>query len=180
MFKLIQTKYEFTDYQIAQLKFFFLTVAAEASKLLIMGFIFRENLLLYIWSIFILQLVRSACGGLHCKTYWGCFFLSLIYMFLAIEILPQIYMVKFLQMLFLLVCIVVTYHVGPITSAKHPTLSDEVCHKLKIKFYSVIFVFYILLFVMPENRYVTTGFWVIILNTLQLITAKILVKGGPS
>lgn len=177
MLELIQTKYEFTDFQIAQLRYFFLTVFGELSKLILMGFLFREKIGLYIWAVILLRLTRSASGGLHCKTYWGCFFLSLLYMFSAIELLPLLPVNKFWQMTGLFICIMVSHHIGPITSAKHPALSGEVQMKLRMKLVTVIFIFYIFLYIMPQNRYMTVGFWVIILNTLQLIIAKIKIKG---
>lgn len=177
MLVLIQKKYGFTDFQIAQLRYFFLTVFGELSKLIIMGFLFREKIGLFIWAVFILRLTRSASGGLHCKTYWGCFFLSLLYMFSAIELLPLVPVNKFQQMSGLLICIVLSHHIGPITSALHPVLSDEISLKLKNKLIIVIFIFYLLLFIMPQNPYMTVGFWVIILNTLQLTVAKLFIKG---
>lgn len=177
MLDFIQMKYGFTDYQTAQLRYFFLTVFGELSKLIIMSFLFREKIGLFIWAVFILRLTRSASGGLHCKTYWGCFFLSLIYMFLAIELLPLLPVNKFCQMVGLFICIVLSHHIGPITSSLHPVLSEEVSAKLKNKLVTVIFIFYIILFIMPQNQYMTVGFWVIILNTLQLTVAKLIIKG---
>ncbi len=177
---IIQTKYGFTDFQIAQLRYFFLTVSGEISKLVILWFLFREKTELFIFAVLILRLTRSASGGLHCKTYWGCFFLSFLYMLCAIELLPLLPVKKFWQMTGLIFCIVISYQIGPVTSALHPVLSGEVRSKLKNKLVIVIFIFYIFLFIMPENQYITVGFWVIILNTLQLIIAKLLIKGGTS
>lgn len=177
MLEFIQKKYKFTDFQTAQLRYFFLTVFGELSKLIIMGFLFREKLALFIWAVFILRLTRSASGGLHCKTYWGCFLLSLLYMFSAIELLPLVPVDKFWQMAGLLICIIVSHHIGPVTSALHPVLSEEVSTKLKYKLVTVIFIFYLLLFIMPQNPYMTVGFWVIILNTMQLTVAKFTIKG---
>lgn len=178
MLDLIKKTYGFTDYQIAQLKYFFLTIFSELSKLFLISLCFLDNIVLFIWTIIIFQIVRSSIGGLHCKTYWGCFFVSLGYMILAIRILPLIPVDKLLQMLTLLLCIIVTYHIGPLTSVFHPTLSEEVCKRLKNKVFMTIFIFLIILYILPENPYMTTGYWVIILNTCQLVLAKILKKEG--
>ncbi|MCM1466745.1 MAG: accessory gene regulator B family protein [Alistipes sp.] len=186
MMKYIQEKFEFTDYQMAQLRYFFLTFFGELSKLLILGFLFRKNLPVFIWAVFILHLTRSSLGGIHCKTYWGCFLMSLIYLTLAIEILPRIPVNKFYQMAGLLVCIVLSHHIGPVTSRLHPVLPERVCSRLKIKIITILFIYYILLYIMPESQYITVGFWVIILNTLQLTIARMMkpselqVKGGAT
>lgn len=176
MLKLIQQKYEFSDYQIAVLKFFLLRFSAEVSKLLIIGALFIDNIPLYLFAIVLLQLLRSSSGGLHCKTYWGCFLLSLIFMILAIEFLPQYRISKFFQLIILLVCIMLSHYIGPVTSDLHPVLSQEICEKLKLKNFFVIFIFSVFLFIVPDNQYLTTGFWVIILNTIQLVLAKIFKK----
>ncbi len=176
MFKIIQAKYDFTDYQMAQLRYFFLTITAEISKLLIMGIYFRNDFPIYIGAIMLLHLLRSSSGGIHCKTYWGCFFLSFIFMFLAIDVLPHFSVNRFFQLVALLICIMLSHHIGPITSKLHPVLSEQMCQKLKLKNFFVIFIFAIFLFIIPANRFLCTGFWIIILNTLQLTIAKICTK----
>ncbi len=178
MLELIKKNYGFTDYQIAQLKFFFLTLFSEISKLLLISLCFLDDIPLFICTLFIFQILRSSCGGLHCKTYLGCFAVSLGYMIFAIRILPLIPMDKLFQMITLLLCIIITYHIGPLTSVFHPTLSESVCSHLKNKVFMIIFVFLIILYILPENAYTTTGYWVIILNTCQLLLAKILKKEG--
>ena len=70
MHNFFKQQYGFSDYQIAQLAFTAKTVGAEISKLLIMGFIFKDNLDLYIFAVIIMMLMRSSTGGLHCRTYW--------------------------------------------------------------------------------------------------------------
>lgn len=184
MLDYIQKKFDFSDYQTAQLRYFFLTFFGELSKLVMLGFLFRKNLSLFIWAVFILHLIRSSLGGIHCKTYWGCFLMSLAYLILAIEILPHLPVNKFLQMAALIACIMLSHHIGPVTSKLHPVLSERVCAKLKIKVSVVLFIYYILLYIMPENQYVTVGFWVIILSIMQLVvakltqTSKLQLKGG--
>lgn len=81
-------------------------------------------------------------------------------------------------MFILLMCIVITYHIGPVTSSFRPTPSESVCKRQKNKLFMIIFLFLITLYILPENPYITTGYWVIILNTCQLLLAKILKKEG--
>ena len=104
MHDFLKEQYEFSDYQIAQLKYFFKTVTAEFSKLAIMAFLFRDKIGLYFFAITVMLLLRTSTGGLHCKTYWGCFGVSLGYMVLSIEILPLLTVNKLLQLVLLFIC----------------------------------------------------------------------------
>lgn len=167
MYKKIQELYNFSDYQIAQLRFTFMTIFAELSKFLIFALIFRNQLPLYLWAVLILQLTRSTSGGLHFNTYISCFIASLIFLTLGISILPQINLSKFVQMILLLLCIVCSYLIGPVTSKKHIELTMHTKHKLKTQLFIRLFIYMLLLYVMPQNSYIDTGFWIIILNTLQ-------------
>ena len=178
MHNFLKQQYGFSDYQIAQLAFTAKTVGAEISKLLIMGFIFKDNLDLYIFAVIIMMLMRSSTGGLHCRTYWGCFFVSLAYMFLALSVMPLIPVNKLLQMILLFLCILCNYYIGPVTSAVHRPLSERVTKRVKLQSFVIIFFYLSLTFIVPENPYITVGFWVIILHTLQLSAAKILKMKG--
>lgn len=177
MHDFLKEQYEFSDYQIAQLKYLFKTVAAEFSKLAIMAFLFRDKLGLYFFAVTVMLLLRTSTGGLHCKTYWGCFAVSLGYMFLSIEILPLIAINKLLQLILLFVCMLLNYYIGPVTSAVRKPLQARVIKRVRIQAFLIIFFYLTLTYILPETPYVTAGFWVVILHTVQLIAAKILKKG---
>lgn len=173
MLELIGKKYDFSKYQIAQLRFFFLSAFSEISKLLMIGLFFLDDLPLFFWTIVLFQVFRSSCGGLHLKTYWSCFFVSLAYMVTVIRILPLIPVGILFQTVTLLLCIVISYKIGPLTSVLHPVLSDSVNKRLKNRVFVFIVIYLIILYMIPQNPYLIVGYWVIILNTLQLIVAKI-------
>ena len=71
------------------------------------------------------------------------------------------------------------YYVGPVTSAVHLPLKNGVVKRVKIQAFLFIFFFIVLTYIVPENPYITVGFWVIILHTLQLVVARIIKKGEP-
>lgn len=177
MHELLKKEYGFSDYQIAQLKYLFKTITAEVSKLAIMAFIFRNKIGLYFFAVTIMLLLRTATGGLHCKTYWGCFAVSLGYMFLSIEVLPLITVNKLLQLILLFVCMLLNYYIGPVTSSVRPPLREHVFKRVRIQAFLIIFFYLTLTYILPETPYITAGFWVVILHTVQLIAAKILKKG---
>ncbi len=82
-------------------------------------------------------------------------------------------------MIFLFVCMLCNYFVGPVTSTVHVALSEQHVSKVRMQAFVFIFFYIVALYIVPENAYMTVGFWVIILHTLQLIAARILKKGEP-
>lgn len=179
MQEFLKRQYQFSDFQIAQLQFFVKTISSELSKFLIMGFIFRDRLGLYLFAMAVMLPLRIAVGGLHCKTYISCFLVSFSYAFLSLIVLPMIPVNKLYQMIFLFACMLCNYFVGPVTSAVHVALSEQHVSKVRTQAFVFIFFYIVALYIVPENAYMTVGFWVIILHTLQLIAARILKKGEP-
>lgn len=177
MHDFLKNEYGFSDYQIAQLKYLFKTIASEFSKLAIMAIIFRNKIGLYVFAVTVMLLLRTATGGLHCKTYLGCFAVSLGYMFLSIEVLPLITVNKLLQLILLFICMLLNYYIGPVTSSVRPPLREHVFKRVRIQAFLIIFFYLTLTYILPETPYITAGFWVVILHTAQLIVAKILKKG---
>lgn len=173
MSKFLKEHYQFTDLQIAQLQYTWKTFASEFSKLLIMGLLFRHDLGKYIFSVIIMLLLRTSTGGLHCKKYITCFLVSFSYMFLSLMVLPMVPVNKVFQMILLFVCMVCNYYVGPVTSAVHRPLSTGCVKRVRVQAFLIIFFYLTLMYIVPENSYFTCGFWVIILNTLQLVAAKV-------
>lgn len=169
----LKDTYSLSNYQISQIFFLFKTLASELSKIIIMGFIFHKQLALYFVALFIMLFVRSTMGGLHFYTYWSCLGASIIYLGLAIFILPFIAIPKYLQLAALLLCILVCNYIGPITSKYRPAECQKNFQKCKNFICLFIFVFALITYIMPESRYLTVSFWVIILHSLQLIVAKI-------
>ncbi|MCI9204141.1 MAG: hypothetical protein HFI98_11330 [Lachnospiraceae bacterium] len=179
MEKFLKKYYQFDDYQVALLQFIGKTFLSESSKLLIMGIIFRDRLDLYAVAITVMIFLRTATGGLHCKRYVSCLLASFTYVFLSIRILPLIPVNKVFQLILLFICMLSTYFVGPVTSTVHLPLKDGLVKRVKVQAFLFIFFFIVLTYIVPENPYITVGFWVIILHTLQLGAARIIKKGDP-
>ena len=81
-------------------------------------------------------------------------------------------------MILLILCAVIDYNIGPVTSDVHLPLTEKVKQRGRICTVITISLFFILMYIIPENLYAITGFWIIISHTLQLIVAKIRKKGG--
>lgn len=173
MFDYIKKHFNYTNYQIAQLRYAFVVCAAEISKAIIIGVFYLDRIPLFLWTLLIFQLMRQATGGLHCKTYLSCLAVSFIFIVLSIDILPLFSVSRLLQLVLLFACIIISHCIGPVISDIHIPLSQEAISKAKLRLITIIFIYMVLLFIMPRNIYITVGFWVIILNTLQLIVARI-------
>lgn len=177
----LKSTYELSNYQIAQIFFLFKTIFSEVSKILIMGFLFHEKLPLYIFALFVLIFLRSFMGGIHFYTYLKCLVGSALYLGFSIYILPNIPIELYLQIILLLLSILICNYIGPVTSIYRPESCKRhfaLCKKLATTF---ILLYILILYIMPENNpYLCVGFWVIMLHSLQLIIAKIRMKGGES
>lgn len=177
MKELLKSTYQYTDYQIAQLNFLAKTLLSEISKIFIIGLFFRKELPFFLISMLILALLRTSTGGLHCKTYLSCLIASWFYIVFTFKILPLIPIAQAPAMILLVICAVVDYKIGPVTSDVHMPLSEASKQKCRIYTTTTILFFFVLMYIIPENLYSITGFWIIISHTLQLIAAKIRKKG---
>lgn len=174
----LKEKYHLSNYQIAQIAFLFKTLLSELSKMLIMGIIFHNQLTLYLFALFVMLFLRCSTGGLHFYTYWGCLACSITYIALVLWILPAITFPNYVKLLLLLICILICNSIGPVVSKYRPTPSKEIYTRGKNTTCMFIFIYSLALFIIPENTYLTAGFWTIILHSLQLVVAKIQKKGG--
>ena len=175
---------KYTRYQVQKIMYVIKTLSADISKVILLGIIFRNHFLSYIVAMTVLFLLRSFSGGIHNNTYIGCFMSTLIYFLLSIIILPKITISFSIKVLLLTACIVLCEWIGPITSKHRPPLSQAkiaICKSITV---TNIFLFILIGNIIPNSPYITVGFWVIILHTLQLIVAKLMIaakskkKGG--
>lgn len=175
----LKKNYDLSNYQIAQISFFFKTILSEVSKILIMGFLFHSRLPLYIFALFIMIVLRSFMGGLHFYTYLRCLSSSVIYLGLAVYVLPHLSISPCPQFILLLLSILVCTYIGPITSKYRPESCKRHFTKYKRLAIGFILLYTLILYITPGNNpYLYVGFWVIMLHSLQLIIAKIQTKGG--
>lgn len=166
-----------SNYQIAQLGFLAKTMLSEISKLILMGLLFYRHLSAFFFALFIMLFLRSSTGGLHFYTYISCLLTSILYLWLAIIALPKLYLSSYIKNLLLLAAILICYFVGPVVSKYRPLPSPQHFRRCRNISCCFMFLFSLLLYIMPDNPYMITGFWIIILHSLQLFAAKIRMKG---
>jgi len=172
----LRTTYNYSDYDIRLFKYYIKCILYDLSKLIPLGLFFFAlgHALEYVIAVIILLLVRTSTGGLHFKRYISCFTFTAIFFVTSIIILPKIDINSNLMLILLLICMIITNYIGPIVSCYRETPSGILIRKSKRNSTIIIFIYCILLFIIPNNHYITIGFWVIILQTLQLSFAYIL------
>lgn len=178
--KYLREKHHLSNYEIAQIEFLFKTVSSELSKMIIMGILFHKYLGLYLFALCVMLYLRSTTGGVHFYTYIGCLTASILYIGLAAILLRNIVLPVYLQLISLFLCILTCYWVGPMVSKyrqEPPPQKFRQCRNITC---TGIFIYALITYIIPENQFITVGFWIIILHSLQLLTAKIRKKGGTT
>lgn len=174
----LQTNFNYTDYQIAQIRYTVVSLLSEISKLILMGlfFAYTGHFLQYLVSVTVLSALRTCTGGLHFKHYTSCLAVSFVLIYLSVSQLPYIPMIRSLYFLCLLTCVLINYRYAPIVSCYRPTPSGVRIQKSKQQSFLIITAYALILFVLPITPYLITGFWIIMLQSLQLIIAKFIKK----
>lgn len=124
--------------------------------------------------------LRTFSGGLHFYTYKRCLLASTIYMGIIISIFSKILLPLYVRLLLLTMCIISCYTIGPVLSkyrTHFPKKQLYICRNITCL---TIFVYALILYIIPENPYLTAGFWMIILHSFQLFVAEIRKKGEPT
>lgn len=171
----LQKTYGYTDFQIGQIRYVIMSLLSEFSKLFIMGIFFYSTHMFgeYITAAFILCMIRTGAGGLHFKHYITCFLFSFGIFFAGITMGVHFSCSKLYALVILTICIIIHFLCAPIVSSYRPTPSGVMIRKSKRQSFIIITLFAIALYVIPENTYTNTGFWIIVLQSLQLVVAKL-------
>lgn len=172
----LKETYNFTDYDIELLKYYIKSTAYDLCKLIPLGIFFccLGYFADYIAAVIVLFLARTPTGGIHFKKYISCLTFTAAFFIMSIIILPTIKIDTIIMLLLLLICIIITNYIGPIVSCYRELPSGMLIRRSKRNITIIIFIYSILVFIIPYNHYISIGFWVIILQTLQLMFAYII------
>lgn len=172
----LKDTYNYSDYDIQLFKYYIKCILFDLSKLIPLAIFFAVfgYALEYLVAVIVLFLVRTSTGGLHFKHYISCLTFTAVFFIIGIIILPDICTNSSLMLISLLLCMIITNYIGPIVSCYRETPSGLLIKKSKRNVSIIIFLYCILVFIIPNNHYITIGFWVIILQTLQLSFAYVL------
>lgn len=156
------------------------SIMMELSKFIIMLILFTVtgNGMKYLFGIFILLLLRSCSGGLHFSSYIGCLLFSIVILYMGCIFLPNALRLPTRTMLIvLLCCIAITYLTGPVLSKNRPRLTPPQIRKSKTEAIAIIFCYILTVLLFQKNLLIQEGFWIIVLQTAQLLSAYI-IKGN--
>lgn len=172
----LKTEFGYSDFQIAQIKYALLCILSESSKLIILGIFFynMDKFSLYLWATIVLCTLRTATGGLHYNHYWSCLLMTFLFFFAGILILPMLPLMMYGHILLLGVCIGINYRYAPIVSSYRPIPDGVSVKRSKMQSFVFITIYALLMFIIPENPFLTVGSWIIILQSLQLFVANLL------
>ena len=165
------------NYQAAQVVFLLKTILSELSKLLIMAILFRRQIIYYLFGLLVMIFLRCTMGGLHFYRYSQCLLASIIYIWLSINVMPHILIYKYVEIILMIFSILICYYIGPLPSKYRPQYSKQYLTKMRLFTSKFIFLYTLILYIIPRSKFLSVGFWIIILHSLQLVIAKILSKG---
>lgn len=175
----LRENFDYSTNEIALIEYGFLSIVMELSKFIIMVILFTTigKPLEFLFGTFILLLSRSNTGGLHFSSYISCLTFTILILYAGCVFLPKTINIPDIGMLILLLsCIIVTYLIGPIVSKSRPNPSSTQIQKSKLQSFKIIFIYFILTFLFSEYEFIQIGFWIILLQTIQLIFAYFLRK----
>lgn len=172
LYTYLKNEYNYTEYETKLIRYTIITVLSEVSKFTLIGLFFYlfSNLFYYLWSATILIILRRYSGGYHCKTYFSCFIFSFVYMYLCIILLPLVHIEKSIQILILILAFLIVYKVAPIPSSYHAKLNSKQIYRYRIYIFTIIIIYFFLVLLLPNSKFLSIGFWTIIIHTLQLLT----------
>lgn len=171
----LQADFGYTDYQIEQIRYTVISVLSELSKLFIIGVFFALTHCIpqYLVAIIVLFMLRTCTGGLHFKHYVSCLLVSFLIFYLGICQLPNITLPRPIYFTLLLACVIINYLFAPVVSSCRPVPNGIQIKKSKRQSFAMITLYAVIMFIVPISQYIITGFWIIQLQTLQLIAAKL-------
>ncbi len=172
----------FTPYEIKLLRYFYLCIAYEGSKFIVMLFFFKalhfQNE--FLTEIFVLLTLRNFYGGIHFRHYVTCFAFTFGFITAGLFLAHYVFLNSTAQIIILFLAFITSCIIRPIASSNRPPLSAKqktiyhICGILMLLLHTLCFILF------KTFPYRNICFWVIVLHTLQLIVAKTITKGGKN
>lgn len=174
----IQNVYGFTDQEIRRMQYTLSVIGYEGSKLIVFGLLFGILGLFmeYLVTLAVLLPIRIFAGGLHFNHYSSCFLFTAFFLVCPLA-LRHIMPPDGIQIALLAACMLTTLAIGPIPSIKRPPFSYRRYTQFRLIAGGVIAIYLFIFAVIREFPGKNICFWVILLQTIQLICAKLVRKG---
>lgn len=169
----------FDKHQVDLINYTFLCLAYESSKFVVM-FIISSCFHMtheYCASILVLFSIRNFTGGLHLDHYISCFLFTCGFIGSALLLSEYIFPDNNIRVAIVALSAIAVYITGPVTSKNRPPLAQGQYRTFRLIATIIISIYLLAFLFMKTFPYSNICFWVIVLQTLQLIAAKILKKG---
>lgn len=178
--KQLQFSYDFTDLEIKRFVYTVKAVSSELIKILLLALLFCHlgYLKEFLFGIALLAAIRCNCGGLHMNHFLSCFAFTTVFMLLSVIILPKcVFLPRISKTLILGICMCITFIIGPIASKKRPPAPPEALRRYRNRTMLFLFLAFLFFFFQKTSPYADVCFWIIVLQTIQLMSAKLAQKG---
>lgn len=177
----IQTSYQFTDLEMKRLQYTLKAISSELIKTLLLSVLFFKLGYLpeFVIGVLVLITIRCNSGGLHMEHFISCLLFTLAFMISSVVILPAYVPVPYTaKPLILGICILITYLAAPVQSKKRPPAAPEVRRRYRNRAAVLLFIYSIAVILLKTTPIADICFWIIVLQTLQLLCAFAAQKGG--
>lgn len=179
LYQKIQTTYDFTDFEMQKMNFTISVIKYEFSKFIILGIVFalvglfRE----YVVLMLTLILIRTFSGGIHFNHFSSCFLFTAIFIALPVLLSSIVVLPHTIQVIILAASVSITYLTGPVTSPKRLPLQYGRYRTYRLISTGIALIWFFVFAFARVFPYRNLCFWVISLQTIQLICAKLARKG---
>lgn len=169
----------FTSYELELIRYFYLCILYDGSKFLILLIFFsifhlgRE----FCMEILFLLSLRNFFGGLHFRHYTSCFAFTFIFSSAGLALSHLAILDNNCQIALFIIAILIAITNKPVTSAGRPPLSPKQESSYHRCGMAVMLIYFVIFLTIQNFPYRNLCFWVIILQTSQLLAANLLLKG---
>lgn len=166
---------ERNDYNVMQcekMSYALTVILSEMEKLLALLIIavFLDATSVFLLSVMVVISLRITMGGMHRKTFWGCFFFSLCFFLSVIEFTRNISVEwNLINVALYLGCLVIVIFRAPLLSTTHPNLIKRRRKKLKIYSFCVVTWWMLIAIILPDqSAWKNCIEWTILLHILEI------------
>lgn len=181
--KYLHTQHGFSIDEVSKIRYAILSVISELSKILIMAiaFLCLGHFWEYVLSLIILCLVRTNTGGLHFGNYFICLAFTFLFFWITVIGIPHLIPLLGLDILIrkwsiitgIAICTLLFGILKPVQSIYRTSAPKELITKSRISTFQWIFIFGVIVYIAPYNKYILPCYFTLILQTVQLVVANI-------
>lgn len=125
-----------------------------------------------IYSFLTLSMLRPYTGGIHFKTYRGCFAFSGMFFIVTIFLASNIDLNNTTATIIFLLSLLIIALLAPVPAKTRPVYSPRKVFQFRLISGFIVSFHFILYFIVPQNPYIISSIWVIALQCIQILIGK--------